>query len=131
MREYNVPDSWYYETTNKSINWTIEGKNRFCNIQGCHFNPLGNHYMFRDTHKNSIPKIIRYRLSQRNCKSTDFVDGMPCSWYYVYYPVLLQNFTSFACVDLDTQGTWVPSYLIDKQKRAFFCYFDSKVYYWK
>lgn len=130
LRSHNVSDDWYYKTTNRSINWTIENQNRYCNIEGCHYKPLGHSYMFRDTHKDSVPKIFRYRLKQRNCHKTDFFDGAKCSWWYAYYPVLLQNFTSFACVDLATVGTWVPDKLKDIQKRAFFCYFDTKVFYW-
>lgn len=134
LRSHDVPPDWYYRPTNKSIVWNIENQTRHCNIEGCHYKPSVNgtefNYMFRDTHKDSVPKIFRYRLKQRDCQKTDFVDGKKCSWWYAYYPVLLQNFTSFACVDLATQGTWTPIKLLDKQKRAFFCYFDTKVYYW-
>jgi hypothetical protein len=134
LRTNNVSDSWYYAQTDKSINWTIEGRDRYCNIEGCHYKPVVNNktynYMMRDTYKDSIPKIFRMRVNQRDCKSTEFVNGKKCSWYFAYFPVFLQNFTSFACKSLNYQGTWVPDNLIGIQNKAFFCYFDTLVYYW-
>jgi hypothetical protein len=132
LRKHNVSDSWYYEQSNKVINWTIEGHNRYCNINGCFYEPMeGYHYLFRETYKNSIPKIIRMRMNQRDCDHTDFVDGKPCSWKYIYYDTLMQNFTSFACKSLNYQGTWTPSWLKNIQFKSFWCYFDTKVFYWK
>lgn len=131
LREYPVADSWYYADTDRFINWTIEGQNRYCRIEGCHFRPMNYSYLFRETYKDSIPKIIRMRLSQRDCNHTDFVDGMPCSWKYIYYDTLMQDFTNFACKSLNFEGRWVPEWLKGIQKKSFMCYFDSKVFYWK
>jgi len=131
LKGHNVPDSWYYAETNKYINWTIEKNDRYCNINLCHFKPLNNSYLFRETYKDSIPKIIRMRLNQRHCNHTDFKDGMPCSWWYVYYKTLMDpNLKSYACKSLNHQGTWVPDWLKNIQKKAFVCYSNHKVFYW-
>lgn len=131
LREHNVPDSWYYGPANKTIEWNIENNTRHCSINGCFYEPMeGYSYLARDTYKDSIPKIFRYRLSQRDCEKTDFENGKKCSWKYAYYDVLMQNFTSYACKSLNFQGTWTPTNLLDIQKRSFFCWFDTKPYYW-
>lgn len=130
LRTYNVEDSWYYKQSNKTIEWIIENNTRHCSINGCFYEPIeGYSYMFRDTFKDSIPKIFRYRLSQRDCLKTDFIDSKLCSWKYAYYDVLMQNFTSYACVSLNFQGLWTPTNLLDIQNKAFFCYFDAMPYY--
>lgn len=121
---------WYYGTSDKTINWTIEGQNRFCNINGCHYKPLGYNYLFRETYKDSIPKIIRMRLAQRDCNHTDFKDGEKCSWWYAYYKTLMQpEFSSYACKSLNFQGLWTPEWLLNIQKKSFWCYFNTKVFY--
>lgn len=132
LRAHNVTDSWYYQESGRVINWTISGQNRYCSINGCFYEPLNNTYLFRETYKDSIAKIFRYRLGQRDCNKTDFVDGMPCSWKYVYYDALMMpELKSFACKSLNYQGTWTPTWLLGRQKKSFWCYSNTKPFYWK
>jgi len=131
--ENNVTNngSYFYESTNDRVTWTVENNTRYCDLRGCFLTPLENQYMFRDTYKDSIVKIFRYRLSQRNCNHTDFVDGTPCSWFYHYYPVMMQpDFKSFACKSLNFQGRFVPGSLKNKQFKSFWCFMDAIPYYW-
>jgi len=122
--------SYLYSSGSKNVSWTIEGQTRFCDLNGCHLKPLGYNYMFRDTFKDSVPRIFRYRIAQGSiCTKTVFADGDPCSWYYAFYPVIVQNFTRFGCREYNYQGRYVPKDLINKQKRSFWCFFDSRVYY--
>lgn len=122
--------SWFYESTNELRSWEIEGQRRFCDLRGCFLKPLGYNYMFRDTYKDSIPIIFRYRLGQRDCNRTVFKDGDPCSWFYAYYPVLMQpGFKSFACKSLNYQGRFVPDSLKDHQFKSFWCYFNDEKYF--
>lgn len=128
LRQFN--GSFLYQSGPLNLTWTIEGHNRFCDLNGCHIKPLEYNYMFRDTFKDSVPRIIRMRIRQNHiCKKTVFADGDKCSWFYAYGQVLLQNFTKFACCEYNYQGRYVPKELIDKQKKSFWCYFNTKVYY--
>lgn len=117
--------SYFYESTELSKSWIIEGHNRSCDLRGCFMKPLEQNYMLRDTMRNSIVKIFRYRLAQKDCKHTDFVDNMPCSWFYHYYPIMMSNYTSFTCKILDYQGRFVPDLLKDRQLKSFWCFFDG------
>jgi hypothetical protein len=121
--------SWFYESGPDYTSWVVEGQTRSCDLRGCFLKPLGHTYMFRDTYKDSVPKIFRYRIKQRNCDHTDFADGYPCSWYYAYYPTMMSNYTSFACKALNYQGRYVPIALINKQMKSFWCYFNGKLKY--
>lgn len=105
--------------------WVVENVTRYCDLNGCFEKPLGNSYMFRDTMRDSIVKIFRYRIAQKGCKHTDFFDGAKCSWYYHYFPVMMSNYTSFACKVLNFQGIFVPDSHKDRQFKSFWCYFDS------
>lgn len=117
--------SWFYESTEISKSWEIEGHNRSCDLHGCFLKPLEQNYMFRDTMRNSIVKIFRYRLNQKDCDHTDFFDGAKCSWFYHYYPVMMSNYTSFACKILNHQGRFVPDSLKDRQLKSFWCFSDG------
>ena len=125
--------TWLYESGPRSRSWTIENVTRSCDLNGCFTRPMGFNYLFRDTYKNSVPRIFRYRIQQNHiCKRTVFADGDKCSWFYAYGPVLLQrNFTRFACSTYNVQGRYVPSDLVNKQMRSFWCWFDDELYFLK
>jgi hypothetical protein len=124
--------SWFYESGPETVSWDIEGHTRYCDLRGFFLKPLGFNYQIRDTFRDSVPRIFRQRLSQgRVCKKTVFADGDKCSWFYAYHPVLMSNYTRFACKTLNFQGRYVPDYLRDKQMRSFFCYFDGSLYFLK
>jgi len=124
--------SWFYESGPNIKKWTIENNERYCDLNGCFLRPQNNSYMMRDTMRDSIVKIFRYRLAQRNCKHTDFVDGKKCSWKYAYYDVLMQkDFKSFACKILNYQGRFVPDNLVNVQKKSWWCFFNTEVFYWQ
>lgn len=128
----NVTDAtWLYEDGPQTRSWTVENVTRSCSLNGCFIRPLGYHYLFRDTFRDSVPRIFRYRINQgRICKRTVFADGDPCSWFYAYYPVLMQrDLTRFACKTYNVQGRYVPVDLVDKQKRSFWCFSDVEPFY--
>ena len=122
---------YLYDSGPNYKSWVIENVTRYTDINGVFERPFGHNYMFRDTMKDSIVKIFRYRIAQKGCKSTQFFDGDRCSWFYAYYPVMMQNYTSFACKILDYPGRFLPPNLIGIQKKSWWCFFDSTVYYWK
>ena len=125
--KFNVTDngSYFYDTSPYYKSWTIEGNTRHCDLNGCFMTPMDNNYMFRDTMKDSIVKIFKYRIAQKGCDHTDFYDGAKCSWYYHYFPVMMSNYTSFACKVLDYQGKFVPESHKNRQFKSFWCYFDG------
>lgn len=123
--------TWLYESGPVSRSWTVENVTRSCDLNGCFARPLGYNYMFRDTFKESVPRIFRYRINQgRICKRTVFADGDKCSWFYAYQPVLMQtDLTRFACNTYDYQGRYVPDDLRDKQMRSFWCWSTAVPFY--
>lgn len=134
--QQNITDNstYFYESGPDYKSWSIEGHTRSCDLRGCFINFESGektyNYMFRDTMKDSIVKIFRYRIAQKNCKSTDFFDGAKCSWKYAYYDTMMQNYTSFACKIMDGRGKFLPASLVGIQNKNFWCFFDSTVYYW-
>lgn len=122
---------YLYDSGPNYKSWVIENVTRSCDLNGCFEKPLWFNYMFRDTMRDSIIKIFRYRIAQKGCKHTDFFDGAKCSWYYHYFPVMMGNYTSFACKVLDYPGTFLPDYLIGIQKKSFWCFFDGELPWFK
>lgn len=123
--------TWLYESGTQTRSWTLENVTRSCDLNGCFTQPKGFYYMFRDTYRDSVPRIFRYRIQQNHkCTRTVFADGDPCSWFYAYGPVLLQkNLTRFACNTYNVQGRYVPDSLRDKQMKSFWCFSNDEPYY--
>lgn len=134
----NITDnsSYFYDTGNNYKSWTIEGNTRSCDLNGCFINFTANNktfnYQLRDTMRYSIVKIFKYRIAQKNCDHTDFFDGAKCSWYYHYFPIMMQkDYTSFACKVMDGQGKFVPSSHKNRQFKNFWCFYDSVLPWFK
>lgn len=107
-----------------------------------------NRYFIHDTTEESVLKIIKYRLGQRDCFNfnkckepyTRFVSCLKkcpiipapkrnaaCNWAHEYYPKFLsKSLTSIACVLLDVQGPDVAEWLVNVQKKTFICYGNHK-----
>ena len=145
IKKYESLGSWFYESGN--LSYTILRFNRTNNLKGSFLNKYINNtdfdYLFRDTYKNSVSKIFQFRANQRKffnyklCSKTSFDyysscvnnpkkmlrNSKPSSWYYAYYPGLInENLKWIFCLKLNTQGKYTPEKLKNIQYKSFWCY---------
>lgn len=135
--------SWFYDSSPNNSTFYLKSGGKLIpreqHLNGVIETPFS--YLFRDTYKNSIPLIFKFRANQRSCfdwkkcdkknfylfssctKKLELRTRKKCSFSYAYYPLFVYpSLKSFACISLDFQGTYVPESLKNVQKKSFWCY---------
>lgn len=149
-------DSWFVENTTRSEYFPLVWRNQTIAIRNSYFNGryIGEYintsfsYLFHDTYKNSMEKIIKFRVNQLNCFNWDnclknqytrYVSCLKdtpilyppldrCAWAWWYVPQMLtRSLSEIACVKLNVTSPDVPDPLRQIQKSTFICYSNSKI----
>jgi hypothetical protein len=108
-----------------------------------YFSRKGFKYFYRDTFKNSVTDIIKFRANQlkkcfdlKRCDNNSFhnntsclkkrpvlENSKTCSWAWWYAPKhIYRSLKEIACVELGIAGLHVPDNLLGIQNNVFFCY---------
>ena len=144
INKYKQQGEWLYSPGNMSYNFTYNNITRIQDLNGQFLSFFAKEefkYLYRDTYRDSVNKIVRMRNNQRVCFNINdcsetfnqyvscvknhlqLENSKRCSWANSYYPKhLIGSLTSIAILKLDYQGKFVPESLFNKQHRSFWIY---------
>ena len=141
LKKYKDQGEWMYADSNVStVNFVYKNQTRYSNINGVHIND-GFKYFYRDTYKDSVLKIIKFRSNQKDCfdinlcsnetynkyvscmTKLQLVNSKKCSYANSYLPMhLIRSLKNIAILKLDYKGRFVPEKNKKTQKKSFWIY---------